>query len=121
MNKKIRIVTYCILSIICLIYLVKANQLYLSLEEYGLARAESELYLDPIIEVVEIKGNDAILFAHEGNYSSCYFARRKFGLFWQSFSGIGMLRETENQSVTSIKKYKQECINMYDINHMEDW
>lgn len=121
MNKKTKIVIYSIISIFCLVYLVKANQLYLSLEEYGLARAESELYLNPIIEVVEIKGRDAILYAQEGNYSSCYFARRKFGFFWQSFSGIGMLRETEDQSEDSIKKYKLECINMYEVNNMENW
>jgi len=121
MNKKVSIVIYSILIIFGFIYLIKANQLYISLEEYGLARAESELYSNPIIEVVAIKGRDAILYAQEGNYSSCYFARKKFGFLWQSFSGIGMLRVIEDHSVISIEKYKQECVSMYEINDMGKW
>jgi len=121
MNKKMKIVLYLVISIFGLIYLMKSNHLYLSLEDYGKARAKAELFSNPIIEIVELKGNDGILLAREDNYVSCYYGRKSFGFLWKDFTGIGMLREVDDMSVNAIERYKQDCIYSYEINHMENW
>ena len=121
MNKKVKIVLYIVLSLIGLLYLLESNHMYLTLDAYGKAQARFEMFTNPIIEVVEIKGRDAIIYVQEDNYVSCYYGRKKYGIVWQSFSGVGLFRKIDNLSEISIKQYKQECINMYDINHMEDW
>lgn len=121
MNKKVRIILYLIISIFGLVYLMKSNHLYLSLEDYGKARAKAELFSNPIIEIIELKGNDGILFAREDNYVSCYFGRKTYGFIWQDFSGLGLLREVNDMSISAIETYKQDCIDSYEINHMENW
>jgi len=121
MNKKMKIVLYLVISIFGLVYLMKSNHFYLSLEEFGRARAKAELYNKPIIEVVELKGNDGILFARENNYVSCYFGRKSYGFLWSDLSGVGLFREVDDMSVNAIETYKQDCIYLYEINHMEDW
>ena len=121
MNKKVKTVIYIVLSLIGLLYLLEANQMYLTLDAYGKAMARFEMFTNPILEVVKIKGRDAIIYAQEDNFVSCYFGRKKFGVVWQSFAGVGLFREVDDLSESAIKQYKQDCINMYDINHMEDW
>jgi len=121
MNKKVKIVLYTMLSIIGILYLLEANQMYLTLDAYGKAQARYEMFTDPIIEVVETKGRDAIIYVQEDNYVSCYFGRKKFGIVWQSFAGIGVFREVDDISENAIKQYKQECISLYEINDMGKW
>lgn len=121
MNKKIKIILYLILSLVGVYYLLESNQMYLTLDAYGKAQARFEMFKDPIIEVVEIKGKDAIIYVQEDHYVSCYYGRKKYGIVWQSFSGVGVFREIYDLSENAIKQYKQECIDMYEVNHMEDW
>jgi len=121
MNKKVKIVLYTVLSLIGIFYLLEANQMYLTLDAYGKAQARFEMFTDPIIEVVEIKGRDAIIYVQEDNYVSCYFGRKKYGIVWQGFAGIGVFREVDDISENAIKQYKQECISLYEINHMGDY
>ncbi len=121
MNKKMKIILYLVISIFGLIYLMKSNHMYLSLEDYGKARAKAELFNNPTIEIVQLKGNNGILLAYEENYVSCYFGRKSFGFLWKDFSGIGMLREVDDMSDEAIETYKQDCIYSYEINHMENW
>lgn len=121
MNKKVKIVLYIILSLIGLLYLLEANQMYLTLDAYGKAQARFEMFTNPTLEVVEIKGRDAIIYAQEDNFVSCYFGRKKFGVVWQSFAGVGVFREVDDISEDAIKEYKQDCINMYEVNHMENY
>jgi len=121
MNKKIKIVVYLIISIFGLIYLMKSNHFYLSLEEFGKASAKAELYSNPIIEIVQLKGNDGIVFAQENNYMSCYYGRKSYGFLWVGLPVTGGLYEVDDMSDKAIETYKQECIYLYEINHMEDW
>jgi len=121
MNKKVKIALYIILSFIGLLYLLEANKMYLTLDAYGKAQARFEMFTNPIIEVVEIKGRDAIIYAQEDNFVSCYFGRKKYGLVWQGFAGIGVFREVDDISEDAIKQYKKECISLYEINHMENY
>ena len=121
MNKKVKIVLYIILSFIGLLYLLEANQMYLTLDAYGKAQARFEMFTNPIIEVVEIKGRDAIIYVQEDNFVSCYFGRKKFGIVWQGFAGIGVFREVDDLSESAIKQYKQDCISMYEVNDMGKW
>jgi len=121
MNKKIRIVIYILLSLLGTYYLLESNHMYITLDAYGKAQARFEMFKDPIIEVVEIKGRDAIIYAQEDNFVSCYYGRRKYGIVWQSFAGVGLFRKVDDISEDAIKEYKQDCINMYEVNHMEDW
>lgn len=121
MNKKVKIVLYIILSFIGLLYLLEANQMYLTLDAYGKAQARFEMFTNPIIEVVEIKGRDAIIYVQEDNFVSCYYGRKKYGLVWQGFAGIGVFREVDDISESAIKQYKQDCISMYEVNDMGKW
>lgn len=121
MNKKVKIILYLVISITGVYYLLESNQMYLTLDAYGKAQARFEMFTDPIIEVVEIKGRDAIIYVQEDHYVSCYYGRKKYGIVWQSFSGVGVFREIYDLSENAIKQYKQECIDMYEVNHMEDW
>ncbi len=121
MNKKVKIVLYISLSLIGFLYLLEANQMYLTLDAYGKAHARLEMFSNPIIEVVEIKGSDAIIYAQEDNFVSCYYGRKKFGVIWQSFAGVGLFREVNDLSESAIKQYKQDCINMYEVNDMGKW
>lgn len=121
MNKKVKIVLYTMLSLIGILYLLEANQMYLTLEAFGKARARFEMFTDPIIEVVEIKGRDAIIYVQEENYVSCYYGRKKYGIIWQGFAGISVFREVDDISENAIKQYKKDCISMYEINHMENY
>ena len=121
MNKKVKIVLYIILSLIGLLYLLEANKMYLTLDAYGKAQARFEMFTNPIIEVVEIKGRDAIIYVQEDNFVSCYFGRKKYGIVWQGFSGVGLFRKIDNLSESAIKQYKQDCISMYEVNNMENW
>jgi hypothetical protein len=100
---------------------MKSNHFYLSLEEFGKASAKAELYSNPIIEIVQLKGNDGIVFAQENNYMSCYYGRKSYGFLWRDFTGIGVLREVDDVSDDAIETYKQECIKTYEINHMENY
>ena len=120
MNKKVKIVLYIILSLIGLLYLLEANKMYLTLDAYGKAQARFEMFTNPIIEVVEIKGRDAIIYVQEDNFVSCYFGRKKYGIVWQGFAGISVFREVDDISENAIKQYKKECISLYEINHMEN-
>lgn len=121
MNKKIKIVLYIVVSIFGLVYLIKSNHIYLSLEEYGKARAKAELFSNPIIEIVQHTGNDGILFAREDNFVSCYYGRKTYGFLWKDFTGIAVLREVDDMSDNAIETYKQDCIELYEINHMENY
>ena len=121
MNKKVKTFIYIVLSLIGILYLLEANQMYLTLDAFGKAQARYEMFSNPIIEVVEIKGSDAIIYAQEDNYVSCFYGRKKFGVVWQNFSGLGLFREIDDLSESAIKQYKNECINMYEANHMENW
>jgi len=121
MNKKVKTFIYIVLSLIGILYLLEANQMYLTLDAFGKAQARYEMFSNPIIEVVEIKGSDAIIYAQEDNYVSCFYGRKKFGVVWQNFSGVGLFREIDDLSESAIKQYKNECINMYEANHMENW
>jgi hypothetical protein len=121
MNKKIKIILYTLLSLAGTYYLLEANQMYLTLNAYGKAQARFEMFTNPLIEVVEIKGSDAIVYVQQDNYVSCYYGRKKYGIVWQSFSGVGVFREIDDLSESAIKQYKQECINMYEVNQMENW
>ena len=121
MNKRVKIILYIILSLIGIIYLLDSNHLYLSLESYAKAQAQYEMFTDPIIEVLEIKVSDAIIYAQEDHYVSCYYGRKKYGIMWQSFAGVVVFREVDDLSEGAIKQYKQECIDLYEINHMDDY
>lgn len=121
MNKKMKIVVYLLISIFGLIYLMKSNHFYLSLEDYGKARAKAELFSNPIIEIIQLNGNDGIVFAQEDNFVSCYYGRKSYGFLWKDFTGIWVLREVDDLSVSAIERYKQDCIEMYEINHMDKW
>ena len=121
MNKKVKIVLYIILSLIGLVYLLEANQMYLTLDAYGKAHARFEMFTSPNLEVVKIKGRDAIIYAQEDNFVSCYFGRKKYGIVWQGFAGVSVFREVDDISENALKVYKQDCINMYEINHMENY
>jgi hypothetical protein len=121
MNKKIKIILYTLLSLAGTYYLLEANQMYLTLNAYGKAQARFEMFTNPLIEVVDIKGSDAIVYVQQDNYVSCYYGRKKYGIVWQSFSGVGVFREIDDLSESAIKQYKQECINMYEVNQMENW
>lgn len=121
MSKKMKTILYTILSIIGIYYLLESNHMYLTLKTYGKAQARSEMFTNPLIEVVELKGKDGIVYVQEDSYVSCYYGRKKFGIIWQSFAGVGLFREVDDLSELAIKRYKQECIDMYEVNHMEKW
>lgn len=121
MNKKVKTVIYIVLSLIGLLYLLEANQMYLTLDAYGKAMARFEMFTNPILEIVKIKGREAIIYAQEDNFVSCFYGRKKFGVVWQSFAGVGLFREVDDLSENAIKEYKQECINVYEVNNMENW
>jgi hypothetical protein len=69
----------------------------------------------------KLNGRDAIIYAQEDNFVSCYFGRKKFGIVWQGFAGIGVFREVDDISENAIKQYKQDCISMYEVNDMGKW
>lgn len=121
MSRIVKIFLYSILSIVGIAYLLRSNHLFISLESYAKAQASTEMFYEPTIEVVKYHGNDAIIYVQEDYYVSCYYGRKKYGFVWQSFSGVGVFREIDDLSENAIKQYKQECISMYEINHMENW
>lgn len=121
MSRGMKVILYSTLSVVGIAYLLRSNHLFLSLESYAKAQASTEMFYEPMIEVVKYNGNDAIIYVQEDNYVSCYYGRKKYGVVWHSFSGVGLFREVDDLSEQAIKKYKQDCINMYEINNMGTW
>lgn len=121
MSKIVKVILYSTLSVLGIAYLLRSNHLFLSLESYAKAQANTEMFYEPTIEVVKYHGNDAIIYVQEDYYVSCYYGRKKYGIVWQSFTGIGVFREIDDLSESAIKQYKQECIDMYELNNMENW